>query len=181
MTEDKQLIRSLRKGDQVALRRIYEKYKNGLLKLAVFLINDAHTAEDIVQDVFVGFAKTAGTKGTIWNLKGYLTTSVINQVRNRIREKKRHNTASQEDFETIAAETNRPERWAVLNEQIRLLSRAMTQLPYEQREVITLYMQGGLTFRKIAKLQKTNVGTVQGRYRYGMDKLRRLLNSEVEK
>jgi len=181
MIEDKQLIWRLKKGDQFALRRIYEKYKNDLLKLAVFLINNAETAEDIVQDVFISFAQTAGIKGAIWNLKGYLTTSVINQVRNRIRDEKRHNTALQEDLETIATETNRPERWAMLNEQIRLLSRAMTQLPYEQREVITLYMQGGLTFRKIAKLQKTNVGTVQGRYRYGIDKLRRLLNSEVEK
>jgi RNA polymerase sigma-70 factor (ECF subfamily) len=180
MIEDKLLIWKLKAGNKDALRQIYEKYKNSLLKLAVFLVNDAPTAEDIVQDVFLGFAQKAATC-VIWNLKGYLTTAVVNNVRNRFRDEKRHNTILQEDFDSITTETDRPEHWAILNEQFKLLSRAMRQLPYEQREVITLYKQANLTFREIAKLQQTAVSTVQGRYRYGIDKLRTLLNSEVEK
>lgn len=181
MIEDKLLIWKLKAGSKDALRQIYEKYKNELLKLAIFLAADAAVAEDIVQDVFVGFVQRSAEAGAIWKLKSYLTTSVVNSVRNRIRDEKRHNTELKDDFDTIATETNRPEQWAIFNEQISLLSRKMAELPYEQREVITLYMQGGLTFRNIAELQKTNVGTIQGRYRYGIDKLRKLLNSEVEK
>jgi RNA polymerase sigma-70 factor (ECF subfamily) len=180
MTEDKRLIWKLKKGDRLALRRIYEKYKNYLLKLAVFLANDAEIAEDIVQDVFVGFAQISGA-GAIWNLKGYLTTSVVNNVRNRIRDENRHNTISQEDFDCMVSRAERPEQWLILNEQIEFLRTAMAKLPYEQREVITLYMQANLKFREIAKLQQTTVNTVQGRFRYGIDKLRKLLDSEVEK
>ncbi len=181
MIEDKLLIWKLKRGEQAALREIYEKHKNGLLKLAVFLTNDAPSAEDIVQDVFVAFAQASAKGLTAWNLKGYLVTSVINQVRNRFRDRKRHNTELQDNLESIATESNRPEKWAILNEQIKLLSAAMAKLPYEQREVITLYMQADLTFREISRLQQTNISTVQGRYRYGIDKLRKLLNSEVIK
>jgi DNA-directed RNA polymerase specialized sigma24 family protein len=44
-----------------------------------------------------------------------------------------------------------------------------------------LHLKGGLKFREIAKLQCVSVSTIHGRYRYGLDKLRSLLNSEVEK
>jgi len=61
------------------------------------------------------------------------------------------------------------------------LKNAMGQVPYEQRIVLTLYMEGQMTFRQIAELEETTINTVQGRYRYGIEKLRKLLKSEVEK
>jgi len=66
-----------------------------------------------------------------------------------------------------------------LSEKLELLSNAMAQIPYEQREVIGLYMQGGMTFRQIAKVQNASINTIQGRYRYGLNKLRSILNSDV--
>ena len=57
--------------------------------------------------------------------------------------------------------------------------RALEQLPYEQREVVTLRMEADMTFRQIAALQQASINTVQGRYRYGLAKLRSLLNGEV--
>jgi RNA polymerase sigma-70 factor (ECF subfamily) len=57
----------------------------------------------------------------------------------------------------------------------------MTQLPYEQREAIVLHIQGPMKFKEIAKLQQTSVKTVLSRYRYGMNKLRSILNSEAKK
>ena len=69
----------------------------------------------------------------------------------------------------------------MLSEQLELLSNAMAQLPEEQREVIALYMQGDMSFKAIARLQNASVNTIQGRYRYGLNKLRTLLNSEVTK
>jgi RNA polymerase sigma-70 factor (ECF subfamily) len=64
---------------------------------------------------------------------------------------------------------------------LELLSKALAQVPYEQREVIGLYMQGGMTFRQIAKMQNASINTVQGRFRYGMDKLRSVLNGKMQK
>ena len=56
MVEDRLLIWKFKLGNRDALCRLYEKYKNDLLKLAVSLVNDVSTAEDVVQDVFVNSA-----------------------------------------------------------------------------------------------------------------------------
>jgi RNA polymerase sigma factor (sigma-70 family) len=60
------------------------------------------------------------------------------------------------------------------------LSEAMRELPPEQQEVVTLRFEAGMGFEQIARIQNASINTVQGRYRYGMEKLRALLNSEVE-
>ena len=65
-------------------------------------------------------------------------------------------------------------------ELYRRIEQAMAQLPYPQREVIILHLQGGMRFRVIAESQSVSVNTVQSRYRYGLDKLRSLLKDEVE-
>jgi RNA polymerase sigma-70 factor (ECF subfamily) len=61
------------------------------------------------------------------------------------------------------------------------VNKAITQLPYEQREVIILHLKAGMKFREIAKLQSVSVNTIQGRYRYGLNKLRSILDGEVQK
>jgi RNA polymerase sigma-70 factor (ECF subfamily) len=179
--EDKWLIWKFKLGNTDALRTIYEKYKNDLLKLAVALTNDVNTAEDVVQDVFLNFAQSAGKIRLAGNLKTYLATCVVNRIRNTVRDRQRHEAVGIKNADHDVYDEQGPERWAILSEEMELLSKAMAQVPYEQREVIGLYMQGGMTFRQIAKLQNASINTIQGRYRYGMDKLRSVLNGKVQK
>jgi RNA polymerase sigma-70 factor (ECF subfamily) len=63
----------------------------------------------------------------------------------------------------------------VLEEEFRRLARGLDQLPYEQREVLVLRVYGGLTFAAIAAQQNASIYTVQGRYRYALDKMRAFL------
>ena len=72
-----------------------------------------------------------------------------------------------------------PEQWLIASERRALLNGALAELPYEQREVIVLHLQGGMTFREIAREQGASINTAVSRYRYGLDKLRSLLNGEV--
>jgi len=181
MVEDKLLIFRFKQGNHEALRQIYDKYKVELLKLAVVLIGNRNMAEDIVHDVFVKFAESADRIKLIGSLKNYLVTSVINRVRNHLRDNKRHRETDLDGAELIACSERGPRQWAVLGEQLKILSRALQQLPYQQREVISLRMEMDMTFRRIAAMQNESVNTVKGRYRYGIARLRSLLNSEVEK
>ena len=57
---------------------------------------------------------------------------------------------------------------------------ALEQVPLEQREVLLLRTQAGLSFEEIGRHQGISANTARGRYRYGIDKLRSLLNSELE-
>ncbi len=61
------------------------------------------------------------------------------------------------------------------------LAWALSQIPDEQREALLLHLYIGMRFKAIAKLKNESINTIQGRYRYGLDKLRSLLNSEAEK
>ncbi len=151
-----------------------------MLTLAVSLLNDIGTAEDVVHDVFVSFAQSAEKLRLNGNLKGYLTTCVANLARDRIRAKRRQAIGLDKAEPTIL-DLNNPLHSLIGDEQLKRLSDAMAQLPYEQREVITLHLQGEITFKAIAKSQNISINTIQSRYRYGLDKLRSLLDSEVEK
>jgi RNA polymerase sigma-70 factor (ECF subfamily) len=181
MIEDKLLIFRFKKGNREALRRIYDKYKVELLKLAVVLIGDVNTAEDIVHDVFVKFAQSADRIRLTGSLKSYLVTSVINRVRNYLRDSNRHCETTLEGKDWLLSDERSPQQWAILSERLAILSQALQQLPYEQREVICFRMEMDMAFRQIAVLQSASVNTVKGRYRYAITKLRSLLNSELEK
>jgi RNA polymerase sigma-70 factor (ECF subfamily) len=177
--EDKLLIWKFRRGSREALRRIYDKYHADLLKVAVVMTGGMNTAEDVVQEVFTKFAGRADCLALSGSLRNYLITSTINTVRNLRRKQVRHKAQSLDGAVIVPCEQRRPDQWAVMSERLEHLSAAMASLPYEQREVITLRMEANMTLRKIADLQGTSVSTVQARYRYGIERLRSLLNGEL--
>src|SRR4030043_2161500 len=86
MIEDTLLLMRFKRGRPEALRQIYDKYKVEMLRFAGVLIGDRHAAEDIVHDVFVSFAQSADRIGLTGSLRSYLTTSVLNRVRNHVRD-----------------------------------------------------------------------------------------------
>jgi len=181
MIEDKLLIWKFKCGSSAALRRIYEKYKKDLLRLAAILLNDVSDAEDIVHDVFVSFAQSAETLKLSGNLKSYLLTCVANRARNRNRVNQHRQTRMLDKAEPVASDAKRPDHWLICCEELRKWSDIMSRLPYEQREVVILHLRGGMKFREIAGLQNISINTAKGRYRYGINKLRSILNGEVEK
>jgi RNA polymerase sigma factor (sigma-70 family) len=178
MVEDKILIWRFKRGSKEALQRIYEKYVIYLVTLATALLNDVSTAEDIVHDVFVSFAKSGDRLRLEGSLKAYLATCVVNRVRDIVRSRHRQPSALDET-QSIYTTINGPELYAVCSEELQQLSHALAQLPYEQKEVVMLHVHGGLMFKHIAKSQQVSINTVQSRYRYALDKLRSLLNGEM--
>jgi len=179
MLEDEWLKWKFRRGSREALARIYEKYLDSLLTLAMGLLNNASEAQDVVHDVFVSFAQSAPDFGLRGSLSGYLATSVVNRVRDHKRRRRRQ--ASGRDAEPrVPAHPSEPDQMVVFNEEAARLNEAIAQLPDEQREVVILRLTAGMKFQDIAKLQQVSTNTVQGRYRYGLSRLRTLLNGEVE-
>lgn len=179
MLEDKLLVWKFKRGNAEALRRIYEKYKDELLALAIILSRDRTIAEDVLHDVFVSFAQYAEKLQLHTNLKGYLSSCIVNRVRNLSRAKSQR-TMQLNYPECIGSDYDRPERFVMSAELSERIDKAMAELPYQQLEVIILHLQSGLRFKTIAESQGVSINTIQSRYRYGLDKLRSLLNSEVD-
>jgi RNA polymerase sigma factor (sigma-70 family) len=179
MIEDKLLIWRIKHGSGDALGRIYNKYKDNLLRLAFSLLNDSDAAEDIVHDCFVSIAQSTERLKLSGDFKSFLATCVVNRVRNVNKAGRRREIIESEEANRAESNLKRPQQWIIASEQLKLLNNAMAQLPYEQREVVLLHTQGEMKFEAIAELQGVSINTVQSRYRYGLDKLRSILNSEV--
>ncbi|MHC4792277.1 MAG: RNA polymerase sigma factor [Planctomycetota bacterium] len=180
MLEDTLLKIRFNRGDKDALCRIYQKYKDDLLKLAVALLNDISLAEDVLNDTFVSFTQSVGKLRLTGNLKSFLTTCVANHARNVYCQRERKKMVGLDEAVQIKANTSEPEQSVIFAEEYRRLQSAMDELAYEQRETVILHCYNGLRFRQIASLQNISVNTVKSRYRYGLNKLRSILNSELE-
>jgi RNA polymerase sigma-70 factor, ECF subfamily len=173
---EEQLLQDLRAGNREAMRLLYEQHKDGLFTLARGLLGDASAAEDVVHDVFLGFVESLHKYHVNGGLRAYLATSVANRARDKLRAVKRH-TAKPAGTEGDLEVVETPPVRVILQEETHRLRQALAALPYEQREVVLLHLQSGLTFKRIAELQSVSLSTAQGRYRYGLEKLRSMLMS----
>ena len=181
MLEDRLLVWRFKCGSTDAFHRIYEKYESDLLTLAANLLGNSGAAEDVVQDVFISFVQSVEKFHLRGSLKGYLATCVANRARDCIRKRKRQRTVAVNEAQQLISDTDGPVQLVICSEELQRLRDTLTQLPYEQREALVLHLHGDLKFRQIAKLQNVSIKTTQSRYRYGLDKLRSILNGEVKK
>ena len=179
MFEDRVLIWRFKRGSREAFRCIYDKYFDDLLTLAIHLLHDGSAAEDVVQDVFISFVQSIRTFHPNGRLKGYLTTCVANRARDRMRTTRRRRVVGLDQAGQVSSTTVGPPQSAIGNEESQRLRRALAGIPCEQREVIILRLHGDMRFRRIAVVQGVSIKTVQSRYRYGLDKLRSLLDGKV--
>ena len=176
--EDRLLVWEFKQGSTEALQRIYEKYVAHLVTVAAALLNDVDSAEDIVHDFFISFGQSSEKFKVQGRLKAYLTTCVVNLVRDNIRKRRREGT-SLDGVGSFRSTVDDPELSAVNSEVQQMLSTAIGKLPYEQREALILHLEGGLMFKQIALLQQVPTNTAWSRYRYALKKLRLQLNSEI--
>jgi RNA polymerase sigma-70 factor (ECF subfamily) len=179
MLEDKLLIFKFKRGSSDALRCIYEKYRNYLLKLATALLYDVGVAEDVVHDVFLRFAQSSDQFKLNGSLKSYLRTCVVNAAHNKARAEQIRSSVNIDEIAPVAIDSNDSDYWAILKEDSVKIADALAQLPYEQREIVVLHLLGEMKFREIAKSQNVPLKTIQSRYRYGLDKLRIMLDTSA--
>ena len=179
MLEDKLLAWRFRKGSRAALCRIYEKYYDYLLTVATALLHDVNAAEDVVHDIFLKLSESAHLLNPRRSLKWYLVVCVSNRARDELRSR-RHEAVDLDESLSLPSGAHGPASAAIRNEEMQIISDALQQLPYEQREVVVLRTRGRMTFKAIAELRQVSIKTVQSRYRYGLEKLGTLLNGQLK-
>lgn len=180
MVREKLLMIRFNRGDCRAVRDIYALHKDELVSLAAALLHDKTSAEDAVHDVFAKLIARQQTLKITKNLRSYLLTAVANAARQQYHSTKNDPKISLDAENIPEIQTDNPADAAVIaGEQKHLIAAALSALPYDQREVILLRHFSGLKLKAIASIQNVSNNTVQGRYRYGLDKLRSLLKKEL--
>ena len=179
MFEDKRLLNGLRAGDKEALRRIYEKYIDDLLRVAASLLSDIQSAEDCLHDFFVDFAGSVDGSMIHSNLKSYLISCVANRARDQLRKQIMQSKSHKDQLCSQSISIN-PTKQLIESEESARVFAALAELPYQQREVFVLHIQGQMKFREIAGLLGLSINSVQSRYRYAIEKLRTILKEEIQ-
>ena len=175
--EDSRLVAQLRTGDREAFRQVYERYKGDVLALVTTMLGRPQEALDLLHDVFVSLARNASSLWPDTNLKAFLMTAAANKARDHLR-RFAPATMDGEADDPPSPQAADPLRVISAEEEAQRLSRALASLPEEQRIVVALHIHGALTFKEIAAREGESENTIQSRYRYALEKLRRSCSGE---
>lgn len=171
---DADLMLLVADGDAEAFGALYDRHSRAAYLLACKLTGEKTAAEDLAQDVFLEAWRSAGSyRAERGSVRGWILSVVRNQdidllrsqaTRQRTHEKVEALTVLSQPSEAFA-QTWRSFRWD-------LLCQALETLPHEQHEVLTLAHVLDLTHAEIAERLRLPLGTVKGRMRLGLEKLR---------
>ena len=176
---DIELLYAIARGDEMALGRLYDRYRVILFGLLVRILNSREEAEDVLQEVMLQVWRRAGDfdQG-----RGRPFTWLVTLARSRAIDRLRLLAARQRLADSAARNAPDEASDAVKDtlhaEQREIVQRALAELPEEQTRILMLAYFEGLTQSEIATKLTTPLGTVKTRMRSGMIKLRELLGKE---
>jgi RNA polymerase sigma-70 factor (ECF subfamily) len=173
---DDELIASIERRDAQALEALYERYRVLAYSLALRVLGNTSDAEDVVQEAFTNVWRSAHTfRSARASGRSWLMTIVHHRAIDKLRGRRARpqSVALEAGMETADTADVWHEVAARLTGQS--VRRALDELPDEQRRTIELAYFGGLT--QIAEMMDVPLGTVKGRIRIGLHRLKALLES----
>ena len=151
----------------------FEQQRSRLLRLAYRLLGSSSEAEDIVQDLFVELTRIRSRLAGVTDLEAYVFT----MLRHAVSRRRRRFAIDRRAVTTIWQD--RLDSGQIVEQPVSLaddeVTAAMASLPAEQRQVVALKIDGGLTFAEIATAMGTSLNTAASRYRYALKTLRTLI------
>ena len=158
-----------------AVGDLYRRHAVGLVRLALLLVGDQPSAEDVVQEAFLGLYRNWPTLNDHGRVTGYLRMAVVNGCRDVLRARKRA---------WLRPVRHDPPVWsaeaaAMATEDRRAVLAAMAALPRRQREVLVLRYYAGLADAEIASVLGVSRGTVVSTASRGLGALARRVKEEL--
>ena len=183
MLADEELMHLVYRSDAGAFEVIYDRHADAAFSLAYRMCAQHALAEDVVQEAFLSLWRS---RARYERERGSVRTWVLGIVHNRAIDALRRRTvrdrgiAREEGVEERLVAPERTDAEYARREEAGEIRDALEQLPQEQSRVIELAYFGGLTHTQIAAMLDTPVGTVKGRMRLGLAKMRMVLGDPAE-
>ncbi len=163
------LLLGLAAGDERAFAALYDRFAARMYRTALRILGSREDAEDVVQDVFLATVRSHERLGDVHDLTAYLFAALHRAAGRcalrRVRAISASPTAADEAIAPVERVASDAPDWHRLQQAIR-------SLPDEQRDVITLKIDGELTFAQIAQVMEVSISTAASRYHYALKKLR---------
>ncbi len=172
---DEELMHIVSGGDAAAFEVIYERHSSAAFSLAYRMCGNRAAAEDVTQEAFVSMWRSGPrydrARGSVrtW-LLGIVHNRAIDALRRSVVHDRRR--ASDEGIEERFEAPERTETEVARMDEAQEIRTVLTTLPAEQSKVIELAYFGGFTHTEIASMLDTPIGTVKGRMRLGLEKMR---------
>ena len=171
---DEDLISFVRARDAEAFAVLYDRHARAAYSLAYRMMGEHQAAEDVVQDAFLKAWRAAGSyRAERGSVRSWLLTVVHNRSIDQLRSAASQRRA-QERLEASAPRSQPSEAFARSwrNSQRERVREALKTLPRDQLKVLELAYFSGYTQKEIAQLLGLPLGTVKGRMRLGLKKMR---------
>src|SRR5262245_23046322 len=167
------LLAGLAEGRDEAFAALYDRYGRPLHRVAWTLLRSRQDAEDAVQEVFLGLIRSRSALAQVENLPAYLFSALRHAVARLAARRKPEALPAEEP----PARDPNPDG-DIDAELFHHLERGLAALPAEQREVLSLKTDGGLTFAEVAAVLGIRPKTAASRYRYALEKLRATVDAD---
>jgi RNA polymerase sigma-70 factor (ECF subfamily) len=183
MLADEELMQLVYRSDASAFEVIYDRHADAAFSLAQRMCSQRALAEDVVQESFLSLWRS---RARYDRHRGSVRTWVLGIVHNRAIDALRRRSVSdrgivrEDGIEERLVAPERTDAQYARREEAREIRGALEQLPEEQSRVIELAYFGGMTHTQIATMLDTPVGTVKGRMRLGLAKMRMALGDPAE-
>jgi RNA polymerase sigma-70 factor (ECF subfamily) len=178
---DEEVMHLVQRGNPRAFELLYDRHGGAAFSLAYRMVGNRVTAEDISQEAFLSIWRS---KMRYQQERGSVRTWVLGIVHHRAIDALRRNTVHdrrRSGMEGIAERLEAPELTeveAVRRVEADTVRGALGTLPEDQSKVIELAYFGGFSHSQIAEMLEMPIGTVKGRMRLGLEKMRRALVAE---
>lgn len=173
---DEELMPLVGRKDPEAFEVLYDRHGGAAFSLAYRIVGDRAAAEEVTQEAFISVWRSGARFDSA---RGSVRSWLLSVVRNRAIDflRSRAAKAPKLDFDDEAALEQRPaeeltEEEALRRETSAELRGALGKLPGEQSKVIELAYFGGFSHSEIARILGLPMGTVKGRMRLGLEKIR---------
>lgn len=174
---DEELMALVQRKDPVAFEAFFDRHGGAAYSLAHRIVGDAAAAEDVAQEAFLSLWRSrAGYDRARGSVRAWVLGVVRNRAIDALRREARPG-APRLGFDDEALLEARPaaertEVEAVRREVAREVRGALSDLPSDQSKVIELAYFGGFSQSEIAEMLGMPLGTVKGRMRLGLEKMR---------
>jgi RNA polymerase sigma-70 factor (ECF subfamily) len=181
---DEELMGLVRDREQRAFEVVYDRHGGAAYSLAYRILGDPRAAEDATQEAFLSIWRSGARYDP---LRGSVRNWVFGVVRNRAIDALRRGSAKRtpklamDGGELIEKQpsADQTEADAIRRETAKEVRSRLDELPGEQSQVIELAYFGGFTHSEIAEMLQMPIGTVKGRMRLGLEKIRTGLAEEM--
>ncbi len=178
-TNEKELVKNLKKGDEKAFVSIYQQYHRQLFVIALKYLKDDVLAQDIVQDIFVKLWTFRNNLQEDLSLKGFLVTAVRNLVLNTIRNKKTEIIKFLVIRQKAEVSRNDTDLNFTLAEYEVIAEQGISQLSPAKQAIFRMRMMNGLNNEEVSAQLGISINTVKCQYSQASKFLRDYLKNQV--